>query len=139
MAPYKYKKIKLTDGTTRDEHRLIMEKYLGRQLEQTEIVHHINGNPKDNRLENLELCILSEHSRCHMSGRELKLETIEKIKKNVKRGSSCHAAKLTEKDIPIIRQRIQNKENVNEIAKDYCIHKDQIYRIKKRQTWAHVK
>lgn len=47
------------------EHRLIMEKKIGRYLSPSEVVHHINHNPSDNRIENLMLCDKSKHAKIH--------------------------------------------------------------------------
>lgn len=65
MTDTKYKKIKVSRGYTRDEHRLIMEKHIGRKLTFNEIVHHINGDRSDNRILNLQIMSRSQHSRMH--------------------------------------------------------------------------
>jgi len=50
------------------EHRLVMEKKIGRYLRPQEIVHHINGDQYDNRPENLMLVNRSQHVTEHYNG-----------------------------------------------------------------------
>lgn len=76
-------------------HRVVLENYLGRLLDDGEIAHHINGVKKDNRIENIELCLEAVHRRyhaktgrtfitliCDFCGEEFKIEKRQSHKKS---------------------------------------------------------
>lgn len=47
------------------EHRVILERQLGRRLTRSEHVHHKDGNTLNNNLDNLEIVSASEHTIRH--------------------------------------------------------------------------
>lgn len=48
------------------EHRIVMEKHIGRKLKYEERIHHIDGNKKNNDISNLVLFSSpTEHGRYH--------------------------------------------------------------------------
>lgn len=52
------------NGEQHYEHRLVMERYLGRKLTANEHIHHL-GDKADNRIEMLQLVTNSEHGKLH--------------------------------------------------------------------------
>lgn len=50
-------------------HTVLMEQHIGRYLEDDEVVHHINHDRADNRIENLMLMKKHEHRTMHMKER----------------------------------------------------------------------
>lgn len=49
----------------RHTHRIVAEQILGRPLQKGEIVHHIDGNKRNNEPSNLTVMTQSEHCRLH--------------------------------------------------------------------------
>lgn len=101
-----YRLINIGIGKYELEHRVEMEKYIGRKLRKEEIVHHVNENRLDNRIENLKIMTPGEHSRLHMTGFKVSAETIEKLKK-IRAGTNqkeCHQqwkSEITEESIQL--------------------------------------
>lgn len=60
-----YRKVLSGKGGYVKEHRKVVEDVLGRPLRTDEIIHHINVNRSDNRIENLTILSKSEHSKVH--------------------------------------------------------------------------
>lgn len=67
---YKKQPVKRSDGywsyRSEKNHRKIIERFIGRKLLRTEVVHHIDGNKENNDIKNL--CLLSntaEHLKLH--------------------------------------------------------------------------
>lgn len=56
------------------QHRLVMEQHIGRYLAPDEEVHHIDGDKKNNKIENLLLVPRKEHRRIHLK------DSIHKVK-----------------------------------------------------------
>ena len=67
-----YVDVKIARGsgwrTWKMEHVMVMENKIGRKIRKGEIIHHINGDRKDNRIENLFLCKDKQHhNKVHYS------------------------------------------------------------------------
>lgn len=58
---------------------------------------------------------------------------------NYRTGSKHNMAKLTEVDIPVIRQLIDEGVSCANVAAKFEVSRQTIYRIKTNQIWKHVK
>jgi len=131
---YPYKKIKLPDGTTRDEHRLMVEAKLGRKLTFNEIVHHRDGDGRHNVYSNFRLITRSKHTKHHLKKGDVKLGIRCPSEEEKQRLRLLHAS-VDEKTARRIKYG-------NEIPKKLCaelkISKHVISKIRNGRTWGYL-
>lgn len=106
-------------------HRLVLETFVG-PCPPGMYVCHNNGNPKDNRLENLRYDTPAGNSA-------------DMVKHGTRiLGSSHRNAKLNEEQVKIIVGRLDRGEGPVKIARDYNVSNVTITYIDQGRTWTHI-
>lgn len=141
------------------EHRLVMERHIGRTLLESEIVHHLNEDKLDNRVENLALTDHSEHATHHHTGQWVQPKTCPTCGKSFRKtwnqtrdqfcsrkcingtapkGEGHHAAKLTADLVRDIRRRAASGETQQSIANSINVKREAVGKVIRRERWTHI-
>ena len=112
-------------------HRLAWEAFNGPIPDDLQI-NHKNGVKHDNRLDNLEIVTQSENTK-HAFG---VLKVAPNINPNP--GSRNGRARLTEEDIPKIRNLLQSGWSQAKVGYEFGVHQTVIGRIALGKIWRHV-
>ena len=125
----RYDQISFTDrGKTvwTTVHRMVCLAFHGPAPEGKEVAHG-NGDPYDNRAENLRWATKEENA------------ADRGIHGTAYRGDGHRWSRLTEEDVRDIRRRVGDGERQIDLATEYHMHRSAIAHIVSGRSWAHVK
>lgn len=117
----------------RRQHIVVMERHIQRRLLPSEVVHHINEVKTDNRLENLRLMEVGEHTKEHHQGAR---RTAAQCR-NIARG--CQQAKTARLDSDSVRQirKLAREGAMTQLAmaQKFGVSPMTVSRVVNNQTW----
>lgn len=108
-------------------HRLVAFYFVKNPLKK-ETVNHIDGNKQNNKASNLEWLTKGENN-----------SHAYRIGLMDKKGTKCNFAKLTDKKVQEIRNRLKKGERSCDLANEYKVSRACISKIKTYKTWRHLK
>lgn len=126
-------------------HVLVLEAFVCPRPRSQE-TNHKDGDKQNNRIGNLEWVTTSQNARHKVhtlrdgwitKNRRPRAKPRKRQGKYV-RGSASPRAKLLESDIPRIRKRLKRGHLLREVAKDFGVSPEMIWRIKVSLAWCHV-
>jgi len=108
-------------------HRLVAIAFISK-VEDENIVHHVDGNPLNNNLNNLEWCTISKNTKHAVNDGFL----------NTRKGRDCNFAKLTEKEVIKIKRMLKGKVTHKKISIIYGVCPSTITEINRGANWAQI-
>jgi hypothetical protein len=123
-----YKRAELSYGKKELVHRLVGKIFIPNPHKKP-CINHLDNNPKNNNVENLEWVTYSENQLyCSKQGRHSKVKAF---------GESCGAAKLTEKQVKEIR-KLAGTMSYRKIGRQFGVVHATIKNIIVRNNWKHI-
>lgn len=109
------------EKTLINEHRAIVEELLHLKLSYNKVIHHLDGNPRNNSLNNLIILSRSNHTKLHAFLTKKKFELVKQFGENIDDYWNSIKVKISEEWLNsenktyIKASEIENQKNIEEI------------------------
>ena len=132
---YQYKRIK-KNGIFSDEHRRVWVEHYG-EIPKGYIVHHINGNKTDNRIDNLEIMTRKEH--CLLHGADKNLEKGRGVGHGFKKGNVPHNHSGKKHELAYaVAKMIENQHRICQIVETLNVSRYFVNDVKRKKCYSDV-